>query len=113
MKPLIRVGAVIRKELREIVRRPGALLSLTLGPLAVMALFGLGFTGARQPVDIVIVIPPGIDISKDPAVYQKVAGGTTHIVGVTEDVAAARAQLQRGEVDMVVIAPSDYRERLE
>lgn len=113
MKPLIRIGAVIRKELREIVRRPGALLSLTLGPLAVMALFGLGFTGARQPVDIVIVIPPGIEISKDPAVYQKVAGGTTHIVGVTEDVAAARAQLQRGEVDMVVIAPADYRERLQ
>lgn len=113
MKTFVRIGAVIRKELREIVRRPGALLSLTLGPLAVMALFGLGFTGARNPVDVIIVVPSQIEITRDAATYQKVAGGTVRVVDVTEDVEAARARLARGDVDMVVIAPADYRDRLQ
>jgi ABC-2 type transport system permease protein len=113
MKRFTRIGAVVRKELREIVRRPGALLSLTLGPLAVMALFGLGFTGTRGPVDVVVVIPKEIQVSRDAATYQKVAGGSTRIVEITDDVTAARARLARGDVDMVVVAPADYRQKLE
>ena len=113
MKSFIRIGAVIRKELREIVRRPGALLSLALGPLAVMALFGLGFTGARSPVAVIIVVPKEIEITRDPATFQKVAGGTVRVVDVTDDVGAARARLAAGEVNMVVIAPADYRAKLE
>src|SRR3954468_23442713 len=113
MKSFVRIGAVIRKELREIVRRPGALLSLTLGPLAVMALFGLGFTGARAPVSVIVVIPKEIDVTRDPATYQKVAGGTVRVEDVTDDVDAARARLARGDVNMIMIAPSDYREKLQ
>jgi ABC-2 type transport system permease protein len=113
VKRFTRIGAVVRKELREIVRRPGALLSLTLGPLAVMALFGFGFTGTRGPVDVVVVIPKEIQVSRDAATYQKVAGGSTRIIEITDDVAAARARLARGDVDMVVIAPADYRQKLE
>ena len=113
MRSLTRIGAVIRKELREIVRRPGALLSLVLGPLAVMALFGLGFTGTRAPVAVIIVIPKEIDITRDVATYQKVAGPATTIVDVTDDIERARARLKAGEANMVVIAPADYRQRLE
>ena len=113
MKQFTRIGAVISKELREIVRRPGALLSLTLGPLAVMALFGLGFTGTRGPVDVIVVIPKEIQVSRDVETYQKVAGGTTRIVDITDDLERARARLANGEIDMVVIAPADYRQKLE
>jgi ABC-2 type transport system permease protein len=113
MKRFTRVGAVIRKELLEIIRRPGALLSLTLGPLAVMALFGLGFTGTRAPVDVIVVIPKEIQVSRDVQKYQEVAGGATRIVDITDDVERARARLASGEIDMVVIAPADYRQKLE
>ena len=37
------------KELREVLRRPGVLLSLILGPFLVMFLFGLGYSGYRAP----------------------------------------------------------------
>jgi ABC-2 type transport system permease protein len=113
MKRFTRVGAVIRKELLEIIRRPGALLSLALGPLAVMALFGLGFTGTRGPVDVIVVIPKEIQVSRDVEMYQKVAGGMTRIVEITDDVQRARARLASGEIDIVVIAPADYRQKLE
>jgi len=113
MRSFTRIGAVIRKELREIMRRPGALLSLALGPLAVMALFGLGFTGARAPVAVIIVIPKEIQVTRDLAMYQKVAGSATRVVDVTDDVEGARARLRDGEVNMLVITPADYRQRLE
>ena len=38
-----RLLAFVGKELVEIVRRPGAIVSLVLGPFLIMALFGLGY----------------------------------------------------------------------
>lgn len=108
-----RVFAVIRKELIELVRRPGAVLSLIFGPLLIMGLFGLGFSGARQPVDAIVVAPATSGLPRDPAFYQRVSRGAVTIVQVTEDVEAARARLDSGTVAMIVIAPSDARERLE
>jgi ABC-2 type transport system permease protein len=113
MRSIVRVSAVVGKELREIARRPGAILSLALGPLAVMALFGLGFTGTRGPIDVIVVIPKEIQVTRDVAVYQKVAGASTRVLDVTEDVEGARARLASGQADIVVIAPPDYRQRLE
>src|SRR5256885_2127002 len=90
-KSFVRVGAVIRKELREIARRPGALLSLTLGPLAVLALFGIGYTGNRAPVDVAVVIPRGVELPREVATYDKIAEGSgARVVTVTDDVAVAR-----------------------
>src|SRR5919197_4629458 len=112
-KSFVRIGAVIRKELREIVRRPGALVSLTLGPLAVLALFGLGYTGQRGPVDVSLVIPKEVDLPRAYETYEKIAEGSgAHVVAVTDDLNAARAQLARGEVRLVVVVPPDMRDRL-
>src|SRR6266511_2600584 len=113
-KSAVRIGAVIRKEMRELWRRPGALLSLALGPLVVMALFGIGFTGQRGPVDLIVVIPKDLELPRDAAMYQKVAGeSAAHVVAVTDDANDARARLSRGEIRMILLAPADLRERIE
>src|SRR5256885_16444846 len=112
-KSFVRVGAVIRKELREIARRPGALLSLTLGPLAVLALFGIGYTGNRAPVDVAVVIPRGVELPREVATYDKIAEGSgARVVTVTDDVAVARARLARGEGRLLIAVPADIRDRL-
>lgn len=113
LKALTRVLAVAGKELREITRRPGAVLSLILGPLLVLGLFGLGFTGQRQPLESVIVVPPGSELPRDAATYQRVAGDLVAVAEVTDDVAAARARLDREEVRLVLILPADGQQRLE
>ena len=41
-KTLTRILAIVGKELVSVVRRPGALISLVLGPFLIMALFGVG-----------------------------------------------------------------------
>jgi ABC-2 type transport system permease protein len=111
LKTLTRILAVVGKELVSVVRRPGALISLVLGPFLIMALFGAGFSGFRRPLDTIIVIPPQTGLSTDASAYQGLAGDELHIVSITPDENQAMAQLQSQQVDVVVVAPGDIRQR--
>ena len=104
---ILRLLAFVGKELIETLRRPGAILSLILGPFLIMAIFGLGYNGVKRPLETVIVVPTGSELPTDPATYQQLAGGGLHVSEVTADQAAAEARLRDGTADVVVIAPSD------
>jgi ABC-2 type transport system permease protein len=106
-KTATRILSVVGKELVSIARRPGALFSLVLGPFLIMALFGLGYSGYRRPLDSIVVIPQGSGLPSDPRTYQNVAGEGLHIVSVTSDEASAMADLHAQRVDVVVVAPAD------
>ena len=110
-KSLIRVMAQVRKELIQVRRRPGAFFSLVLGPFLIMAVFGLGYTGARKPLATSIVIPPEVGLSRDAAYYQSLAGAPLEIREVTDNRADAEARLANRELDLVVIAPADAAQR--
>lgn len=112
LKALTRIGSFAAKELVEVVRRPGAFVSLVIGPFLIMALFGLGYNGYRRPLNAVFVLPPQAGLSQDPATYQRLAGAAVHVVAVTPDAAAADQELRDKKIDLVVIAPADIRQRL-
>jgi ABC-2 type transport system permease protein len=112
-KSATRLLAFIGRELVEVRRRPGVLLSLVFGPFLVMAIFGLGYNGYRKPLPTLVVIPTGSELPTDPATYRDVAGAGLEIVGVVPDAAGADAQLEAGTVAVVAIAPGDARERFE
>ena len=107
---ILRLLAFIGKELVETLRRPGAILSLILGPFLIMAVFGLGYNGVKRPLETVIVVPAGSELPTDPATYQELAGGGLHVAEVTADQAAAEARLRDGTADVVVVAPSDAQQ---
>lgn len=111
MRPLlaivVRLLAFVGKELVETVRRPGAILSLVLGPFLIMAVFGAGYSGVKRPLDTVIVAPVTSGLSTDLAAYQELAGGGLLINAVTQDRAEAEARLRAGSADVVIIAPAD------
>lgn len=111
MRPLlavvIRLLAFVGKELVETVRRPGAIVSLVLGPFLIMAVFGIGYSGVKRPLETVIVAPPSSGLPTDAASYQELAGGGLHIAEVTPDRATGEARLASGAADVVVIAPDD------
>ena len=111
LKSLVRVTSFVRKELRELLRRPGAVLGLMIGPLAIMALFGVGYNGTRPPLEAIIVIPPGNDLPTDRAFYQQIVGDKAGIVAVTNDLEGARAELRADRADMLFAAPADYQQR--
>ncbi len=104
---ILRLLALVGKELVEVVRRPGALLSLVLGPFLIMAVFGLGYNGQRRPLETVVVIPASSGLPTDVKTYQDLAGGGLHIQAVTGDVNEATAGLDNGTTDVVVVAPPD------
>jgi ABC-2 type transport system permease protein len=107
----LRILAIVGKELVEIVRRPGALVSLILGPFLIMAIFAIGFDGTRRPLETIVVIPAGSGLPSDVATYQELAGGGFHIAEVTSDRSAAETRLDDRRVDVVVIAPADTEAR--
>lgn len=104
---VIRLLAFVGKELVETIRRPGAILSLALGPFLIMAIFGLGYSGVRRPLETVVVAPASTGLPSDAATYQEMAGGGLRIAEVTEDRAVGEQALADGRADVVVIAPDD------
>ena len=54
---MLRLLALVGKELVEVIRRPGALVSLVFGPFLIMAVFGLGYNGERRPLENHCALP--------------------------------------------------------
>ena len=109
-KILTRILAFVGKELVEVVRRPGALASLILGPFLVMAIFGVGYSGYRRPLDTVVVIPPESGLPTDVEAYSEVSGAGIEVTQVTTDEAAAVQRLRDRSIDVVLVA-GDVEER--
>lgn len=106
-KSLVRIFSFVGKELRELVRRPGVLISLILGPFLVMLIFGIGYRGTRDPFRTEVVLPADAGLPRDPAYYERLTGGRLRIVAITADRAAAEGRLRARQTNFVVIAPTD------
>ncbi len=111
LKSLTRMLSFVGKEIVEVFRRPGAIISLILGPFLILALFGLGYSGYRRPLQTVIVVPPGSGLPTDVGSYSEMSGPGIEIAAVTQDRAGAEAELADRRVDLVVIAPADLEQR--
>ena len=107
----VRLLAFLGKEIIETIRRPGALFSLVLGPFLIMAIFGLGYDGYRNPLRTIVVAPPETGLPQDPAEYRDVAGDALVVTEVTTDRKAAEQQLVDQQIEVVVIAPADAQEK--
>ena len=104
---VVRVFAFVGKELIETVRRPGAIVSLILGPFLIMAIFGLGYSGIHRPLETVIVTSSNSQLPTDVDTYQDLAGPAIHVAEVMQDRQAAEAALRAGTVDVVIVTPDD------
>ncbi len=111
-KTLTRIGSFVGKEILETIRRPAALVSLVVGPFLIMALFGVGYSGVRRPLDTVLVIPQSSGLREDPAYWQNIAGPVFHIVGVEQNAAGAEQKLREQQLDVVVVAPANGQQEV-
>jgi ABC-2 type transport system permease protein len=104
---VVRMASFTGKELREVLRRPGVLLSLIVGPFLVMFIFGLGYSGYRDPFVTEIVVPPGDAFPRDPEYYADLAPGRLDVRQVSEDASGAEARLRSREIDLLIVAPEN------
>ncbi|HEX2884445.1 MAG TPA: ABC transporter permease [Candidatus Limnocylindria bacterium] len=100
------------KELREVMRRPGVLLSLILGPFVIMFIFGLGYSGYREAFATEIVIPPGTDLPRDEAYYEELAPGRINVLDIAEEAGPSEERLRNDEIDLLIIAPENAADEL-
>ncbi len=112
LQAFTRVFAVVGKETLVILRRPSALATLVLGPIVILALYGLSYTG-QPPIRAVLVIPTQSGLPSDPGSYHLDTAGTLHIVGTTQSLASARQEVRNGTADILVAAPADAKQQLQ
>ena len=106
-KLIVRTLAVIGKEIVEVFRRPGAVLSLILGPFLILAVFGVGYQGVKKDLQTLVVVDPASTLPKDVATYQALSIRGLAVVDVLTDRAAAEQRLRTGEIDLVILPPVD------
>ena len=113
VKAAIRILSVVGKEITEVFRRPGAVLSLILGPFLILAVFGVGYGGFKKDLQTIVVIDPASSLPKDAATYRNLGTRGLAVVDVVASRDAAVARLGAGEVDLVVVPPIDALASLE
>jgi ABC-2 type transport system permease protein len=109
---LVRMASFTGKELREVLRRPGVLASLILGPFLIMFLFGLGYSGYRAPFATEIVIPDESGLPQEPDYYAQLAPGRLDVRDVGTDAGAAESRLRAGDIDLLIVAPENAASEL-
>src|SRR5207248_4239461 len=98
MHGLTRAYAVVGKELLVVVRRPSALATLVIGPVVILALFGLSYIG-QPPVRAVLVVPANSGLPTDARAYDLNQQGVLQIVGTRPTLASARQALANRTAD--------------
>jgi ABC-2 type transport system permease protein len=110
-KDLTRTFAVAGKEALIIMRRPSALATLVVGPVLILAIFGVSFVG-QPAIRAILVIPQGSGLPSDPGAYDLGQPGVLDVVGVEPTPDAAHRDLEAGRADIVVSAPKDAASQL-
>ncbi|MCC7371563.1 MAG: ABC transporter permease [Chloroflexi bacterium] len=104
-KGIVRTSSFFFKEIWAAVRQPKLVLSVLLGPFLILAAFGVGYRGQTPQLDTVLVLPPDQRLPDDPAAYRDMFSSVFVLKGVTRDRAQAENELDRRQVDVVVIVP--------
>ena len=102
---LTQVLTVTLKELRELLRRPLLVLTMILGPLAIMVAFGIGSETTFPPPKVIVVVPPGQEKPRLLQDYQRQFEQAVRVAEYTSDREHARRQLRLNRVDAVLILP--------
>ncbi len=112
IKRFIRAGAFVSKEINEVRRQPRLVLSLILGPFAILLLFGIGYQGEPNNLTGIFVVPATGGFSQNIGDYQKLVGDQLHITRVTTDQTAALSDLRQQQVDLVVVVPPNLDQQI-
>src|SRR4026209_1198435 len=107
VKLVVRILAVVGKEIVEVMRRPGAVLSLILGPFLILAVFGFGYQGIKRDLQTIVVVDAASELPQDVEAYRALGVRGVNGVAVEHDRAPAEERLRAGEVDFVIVPPTD------
>lgn len=107
MRPIVRTFAFVRKEIVQVVRQPGLVIGLVLGPFVILLLFGTGLREEDPAVRTIFVVPDGSQVSAEVERFAAAQSDRLTVVSVQPDEGDALDRLRAGDVAMVLAFPND------
>ena len=107
---LIRPLAFLRKEIVEVIRQPMLVVTLVLGPFLILLFFGIGYRNEPRALRTIFVVENDSGLARQIEQYAATLGEQLIYSGVTDNLETAQAMLQRGEVDLITVVPSNAYE---
>ncbi|NJN19723.1 MAG: ABC transporter permease [Oscillochloris sp.] len=104
---IIRTRAYFLKEVNEIRRQPLLVLSLIIGPLLVLILFGATFVNSNPRLRTALVLPEGGIAGLSEERIRRLAALNFELNFITTDRNQAEELLTAGQLDVVQILPPD------
>ena len=104
---VVQVLGFLRKELMDVLRQPRLVLTLVFGPFLILLLFGIGYNNQPPALRTVFVAPPGTMYQQVVEQYSGELSDWIKPVGFVPDEAMARAELERHQIDVIVVFPPD------
>lgn len=104
---LIRTSAFVRKDVVEIIRQPQLLLGVILGPFILLLVFGASLGDLAPELETVVVAQRGSALFDVFERFRFSPGGRFVISDVTADREGALERLRSGDVDIVLVLPSE------
>ena len=108
----IRTSAFLGKEIYEVLRQPRLILTLALGPFLILLLFGIGFRNEARPFRTTFVSTESDELGQQIEEYATTLGPQLIFEGITSSEEAARQRLRNGEVDLVIVVPTDAEQTI-
>ncbi len=103
---IIRASSFFRKEVFEILRQPRLVATLVVGPFLILLVFGVGYRAQGRTLRTLVVTQPDSPLgAQNIEQYGQTMGSQFVYAGVTGNQAEALDQLQRGQVDLVIVEP--------
>lgn len=106
-RPLVQTSAFLRKETMTIIRQPVLLLVLVLGPFLLLSLFAAGFDQQQTVLRTAFVGPEGQGYEQSAERFTGDLQEYVSSAGYSTDLVETRQRLEDGEIDLIVVFPSD------
>lgn len=107
MRRVIRTGAFVRKEIVQIVRQPGLMVTLVLGPFLILLVFGAGLRDEDPAVRTIFVVPQDSPMAAEVEQFAQAQSERLTVVGVQPEEEGALNRLRNGDVQMVLVFPDN------
>lgn len=111
MRALWRILSFFEQWAAEVFHRPMLLFTLVIAPFLVLLIFGTGVELGGPKPRTIIVQPPDVDYDVEPIVNS--LDQYVEFIGFEESLPLARAALERGDIDAVVVVPRTVQGHLQ
>lgn len=112
LRGIVQTSGLIRKEVSQTLRQPQLLLLLVAGPFVILLIFGFGYDEEELAMRTRFVGPA--DSIYETAITENESLIADYLVsdGYSSDLVGARTALRHGDIDLVVVFPTDANEQL-